>query len=449
MRLTTDSDREQVEINSKQLMPPLLIFVIFLSLIARSVTALTLGNTVEALPGTADQLSYHALALRVLGGDGLSFETAWWPATAAGEQTAAWSFPYTYFLAGVYAIFGPNPLAARLIQSIAVGILQPLLAYAIGRRIFGKTAGLTAAGITAVYAYFVYYSATLMTEPFYITGILLSLFLAIRLVDRAEQGKDLTRLALALGLALGTTVLLRQVFLLFVPILLAWIWWAIRRHLGWYAVLPAVVVALMVLPFTLYNSSRFDSFVLLNTNAGFAFFWANHPVYGTQFEPILPDEMGSYQDLIPDELRGLDEAALDGELLKRGMGFVVDDPIRYFQLSLSRIPVYFMFWPSVQSSSISNVARALSFGLYMPFMIYGLIKAWIDRGKITLRGSVGLLTLFITVYSAIHLLSWSLIRYRLPVDAVLVIFAGLGLVALARRIGALRGHAAQRAQSTF
>ena len=37
------------------------------------------------------------------------------------------------------------------------------------------------------------------------------------------------------------------------------------------------------------------------------------------------------------------------------------------------------------------------------------------------------LVLFVGIYSLIHLFSWALIRYRLPIDAVLLIFAGLGL----------------------
>lgn len=416
-----------------------LILIIAVSVAARVATSVALQDQLQGLPGTADQISYHTIAQRLLDGEGFSFESAWWPATAAGAPTAHWSFLYTYFLAAVYAIFGPHPIAARLIQSIVVGILHPLLAYLLGRRMFGRMAGLAAAGVTAIYAYFIYYSATLMTEPFYIIAILASLYLAIRLVDRStEEVGTASRLispAIALGLTLALGVLLRQVFLLIVPIVLLWMWLASGRRLGWNALLPGIVVAVMVLPFTLYNSTRFDSFVLLNTNAGFAFFWANHPVYGTQFETILPVEMGSYRNLIPDELRGLDEAALDRDLLKRGLGFVVDDPVRYLRLSLSRIPAYFMFWPSNESSTISNFARVLSFGLFLPFMIYGLSKAWIDRGYSALSEPVGLLTILFVVYSAIHLFSWSLIRYRLPVDAVLVIFAGMALVDLAQRIG--------------
>jgi hypothetical protein len=42
-----------------------------------------------------------------------------------------------------------------------------------------------------------------------------------------------------------------------------------------------------------------------------------------------------------------------------------------------------------------------------------------------------------SVYTLIHVLTWTLIRYRLPVDAILVIFAGLALVDLASRVPAL------------
>jgi hypothetical protein len=123
------------------------------------------------------------------------------------------------------------------------------------------------------------------------------------------------------------------------------------------------VVLSLILPFTLYNYIRFERFVLLNTNAGFAFYWANHPIYGTHFVPILPYKWGTYQDLIPKELLSLDEAALDQALLGLGIQFVLDDPVRYLLLSISRIPPYFMFWPSSDSVMISNLTRVFSFGL--------------------------------------------------------------------------------------
>jgi hypothetical protein len=48
------------------------------------------------------------------------------------------------------------------------------------------------------------------------------------------------------------------------------------------------------------------------------------------------------------------------------------------------------------------------------------------------------------LYTAIHLLSWALIRYRLPVDAVMVIFAGSAVVDIGERLraGSLFGRKA-------
>lgn len=427
----------------------LLIGIAVISIAIRLAVAFYLGDQVVALPGIADQISYHNLALRVMNGHGFTFGEAWWPATAAKAPTAMWSYLYTLFLVVVYTVFGPHPLTARLIQVVIVGVLHPYLTYRIGRHVFSETVGLFSAALTAIYAYFIYYTASLMTEAFYITVVIAILYSAIVLSERLSASEDQVsdslkyKFAIGFGMSLGAAVLLRQLFLLFIPFLFFWIWWAAKKRGIIALVIVGVITLGLILPFTIYNYIRFERFVLLNTNAGYAFFWANHPIYGTHFEPILPANLGSYQDLIPTELRGLDEAALDQALLKRGFQFVRDDPGRYLLLSLSRIPAYFKFWPSSESSLISNISRVASFGLFLPLMIYGLVLSLLHRSFTFLysnRQKIVLLYLFIAIYTAIHLLSWALIRYRLPIDAVLVIFAGVGLADLGSRIGVLQGH---------
>ena len=69
-------------------------------------------------------------------------------------------------------------------------------------------------------------------------------------------------------------------------------------------------------------------------------------------------------------------------------------------------------------------------------MLYGLwLSVWrCWRGEnLQQRAYLGLLYLFMVIYTLIHLLSWALIRYRLPVDAILILFAALGLVELVTR----------------
>lgn len=419
----------------------ILTVIILVSVSLRFAAALWLGDEVVNLPGTFDQISYNSLAMRVLEGHGFSFGELWWPLTAANAPTAHWSFLYTLYLVATYAIFGPHPLAARLIQAALVGILHPLMVYLIGRRMFGEIIGLTAAGLTAVYAYFIYYSGALMTEPFYITAILIIVWLTILLIERIQTGSGGSRpwvLAGALGLTLGCTVLMRQVFMAFAPFLFLWILLVLGKKNLRAAILSVVIaggiIVAMIAPFTLYNYSRFGRPVLLNTNAGYAFFYANHPIYGTHFVSILPESMGTYQDLIPSELRGLDEAALDQALMARGMQFVFDDPVRYVLLSISRIPAFFMFWPSADSGMVSNLSRVGSFGILWPFMLYGaLLVVFSKKYAFRVSSPSFLILAFFIIYSGIHLASWSLIRYRLPVDALMLIFAGVGLVDLAHR----------------
>jgi len=193
------------------------------------------------------------------------------------------------------------------------------------------------------------------------------------------------------------------------------------------------------MPFTIRNYKAFDQFVLLNTNAGYAIFWGNHPVHGTQF--ISADEDIDYKSLIPEELLSLDEASLDKKLLKLGISFVTDDPIRYIKLSLSRISDYFRFWPSERSGLLSNISRVLSFGIFFPFMLYGLflsLRTDLNEGiKEFLSSPQLLLYLFMLVYTGIHLVTWAMIRYRLPVDAVLILFASLAFVDIFNRFSRL------------
>ena len=456
-----------VDANPSQSARRWLISILFFAISLRVAAAFALGDHVGPLPGTYDQVSYDRLAQRVVDGYGFTFDKLWWPYTRPKEPTAHWSFLYTLYLAGLYSLVGHHPLIARLIQAILVGALMPWLVYRLGCRHFGRQVGLIASGVMACYAYFIYYAATLMTENFYIIGILWVLDIAGQLGQAGESPSAARRQGLLLGLALGVTVLLRQVFLLFIPVLFIWLLWRSYRYQtgpGWAALIAkkneaaggttsrgrdlasdlrnkpmlrmtgilltaTVVLLVAILPWTVRNYLAFHRFVLLNTNAGFAFYWSNHPIHGQNYPATLTD-WDAYIRLIPPELLSLDEAELDQTLLKRGLGFVRDDPRRYLLLSISRFDDYFMFWPSTESSLISNVSRSLSFGLWLPFMAYGLVV----HVRRSFSSEILILYLFIIVYSVIHLLSWSLIRYRLPVDAVLIVFAGATLVEIQMKL---------------
>jgi hypothetical protein len=61
----------------------------------------------------------------------------------------------------------------------------------------------------------------------------------------------------------------------------------------------------------------------------------------------------------------------------------------------------------------------------LPFILYGLVLAIFNPYFVN-RNS--LLFLFVAFYTLLHILTWAMVRYRLPVDAVLIPFAALALL---------------------
>jgi hypothetical protein len=423
----------------------ILIVILAVSVALRVGTALYLGDIVDAPPLLTDQRSYDALGERLITGHGFSFDRGWYPFTPANTPTAHWSFLYSLFVAGVYAIFGPHPLAGRLVQAVLGGIALPLLVYALSRRLFSancwsdrlrarrldpETLGLTAAGIAAVYFYFVLYSATLMTETFYLSALLWSLYEAIALAERPTL-----KHAVLLGISLGITTLLRQSILPWIAVMFVWLLWSgyqarrLRKLTGAVAV-AAGLIALTILPFTLRNYAAYGQFLLLNSNAGYAMFSAQHPMHGTSFKEFDAAP-------VPADLNGLNEAQLDRELMQRGIGFVLAEPGRYLLLSLSRIPDYFEFWPTPDTAPLNNLGRAGSIGVLLPFMLAGMIMALRLAGpraqgnwRSFSTSPLAMVLLFMLVYSVLHIFTWAMPRYRLPVDAVALSFAALAFDAL-------------------
>jgi 4-amino-4-deoxy-L-arabinose transferase-like glycosyltransferase len=396
-----------------------LTLILAAAVLIRIPVALLMGDQVTELPGIQDQISYDALARSLLDGRGYSFTENWYPFTPANTPTAHWSFLYPLYLAGTYAITGYHPLVARLLQAVVGSALLCFLVYKIGRRVVNEETGLVAAGLAAVYGYFIYYNVALMTETFSIVLVLLTLYLSIELKENPT-----TIRWVGLGVALGLAALLRQTVLLFAPFLLFWLYLELRIRgiRWWYFSLPVITMLLFVSPWTLRNYLVYRGFLLLNSNAGYALYASNNPNLESDWRNefvVVP---------VPEELAGQNEAELDRALTQKGLEYILADPKRSLWLNLDKALEYFRFWPSSDSSRISNLNRVLSFGLYLPFMVLGLgisVSRW--------RNFVPLY-LFMVIHTGIHLLSWPSPRYRLPVDAVLIVFAGLALTELARQL---------------
>jgi 4-amino-4-deoxy-L-arabinose transferase-like glycosyltransferase len=388
-----------------------LLWILLVALVLRLAAALILGNTVRGLSGAQDEITYSMLGHRFVQGFGLTFPENWYPWIKANAEQAYFSDAISYYLAAIYALFGYQPLAARLITGLLSTVCIGLL-YLLGARLFGKTVGLVAAGIAAVYAYLIYYGVTLVTEPLFILALLVTMLLTYSILDRPSLWKWL-----ALGVTLALAVLLRMAVVFFVLALLGWLFWRVKQG-RWQILIPLVVITLAIIPFTIQNYQMFGRFLLLEANFGHVFWNGNHPDSLGNFHPyrVFP---------IPPDVLALDnDVDITNELLRRGIQNIVNDPALFVMLTLTRLREFFLFWPTAESDTLANLLRVFSFGLMWPFALAGL---WLSRRQ---WRDLLPIYIFMLMHTGVYAITWTMVRYRVPLDTFLIPFAAVAAVQL-------------------
>ncbi|MEO7397358.1 MAG: glycosyltransferase family 39 protein, partial [Ilumatobacteraceae bacterium] len=159
-----------------------------------------------------------------------------------------------------------------------IGIVTVALIGRLGWRVAGRRVGVVAAFIAALYPNLWMNDALIMAETVSTLTAVIALWFAVRHAERLSLTS-----ALLCGLAVGLATLARSELLLLAPLFALiglrrepWNWVQLRRWASQALVVVAAAVALLV-PWTLYNLSRFDAPVLLSTNAGGALHGANCP----------------------------------------------------------------------------------------------------------------------------------------------------------------------------
>ena len=219
-----------------------------------------------------------------------------WAVPPGREDPQIYRYPYfqapayAYFLALLYRVFGPDYLAPRIAQML-IGLLSAALAFHIGKRWWGKTAGLIWAALMAVYWVFIYFEGELMGVS---AAVFLVLLLNLTLEWSTERAGRL-RGCLA-GLVLGLTALFRPNILLFLPAAALWGAWVLSRRKGKKRIpswLGGLVLGVLVAisPAAVRNYLVSGEFVLISTNAGQSLAVGNNELSDgtTHFIPGLGD----------------------------------------------------------------------------------------------------------------------------------------------------------------
>lgn len=398
-----------------------------------------LGGALPAPP--RDQELYIRLAGRISGGEGLSFspdEAAAkygrvpdnvvgqsWSGTEnlvfgmvpAGEPTAAVEPGYPVLLALAFALLGPVSGGVFLLNTLffLAGAFAVRLLVA-GR--WGERTANLAAFLWALYPPFVYYTAYAMTEAVHIS--LLAVVLA--LADRAG-GRPWW--AAGAGAALGALCLVRATALLILPFLCGWVLWRVRRGrslrpaLGRTALMAVAFMAMMV-PWMARNASALGEPVLMPTKGSLNIWMRSNPealelegigLPGWVEESIVNRRLLEYPDLPADA----GELARSEALGDRAMDFALSNPVLMAWLVPLRLGA---FMDPSPAGGAAGMAQLLLFG---GLMLLGSAGLYLHRRTPTAQ----LLALCFVAYALVHSLAHGGVRYRLPVETVMIVGTAL------------------------
>ncbi len=324
---------------------------------------------------------------------------------------------YPTMIAGVYALAGPDLTRLRVAEAV-VGTATVGVIGAAGAGLFGGPAGLVAAALAALHPVLVLLPSTQYSENW----LLFLLALAFAAAFAAWRRSGWWRWALT-GALLGLGLLVRPSIVTLVPGFALGLIPALRRR-GRPWLLPLLVAglatALTVSPWIVRNHRVHGRWFFVSTGGGASFWLANNAAMTG-----ATDQLVTYPPELMREMSGLTSAAARESLFyRRGMDFVREDPGRAARLYAIRLGNLFSFYPETATrSSFLNTGSRIGQGLVTGLIFLGALLA-LRR----LRATAALWPMLgaIVTFSLASAAYFTVFRYRLPLEPLLLWMAGLG-----------------------
>ncbi len=367
------------------------------------------------------------------------FHHAWAQAIAKGDTFLDGPYYraplYTWFLGGIYRVFGPFTLPARMLQA-GLGALSCGLLFLIGRLVFDRTVGLLASFCAALAWVIVYFDAELLS-PVVIVFLNLLLLLGLFLV-RENQRSALWMLN---GVLLGLSAVTRPDILLYTPVIagwIAWLNWRSWRRISVYALAFATGCLLPILPVTVRNYIAGDEFVLIAANGGVNLFIGNNAradgftasVPGVDPNTTLAWYYDQRERAERAEGRSLKDSEVSRYYLREAWRFMTGEPARAVKLLVKKARYFWSRWEIANNQDIyfvtdtyTPISRWLPLGFWLigPLGLLGMLLA-MHRGRdlFPLWGMV-------LTYYLLGIVFFVNARYRLPAVIVLILLGSYAL----------------------
>jgi 4-amino-4-deoxy-L-arabinose transferase-like glycosyltransferase len=323
----------------------------------------------------------------------------------------------------LWSTFGPSILLAKLVMAL-LSATTCVLTVALARRLFDGTVGIAAGLILACYPGAIHWSATLgpvgLASLFLVSGI-------IALVSaRTAAGYGLA------GLAFGMLALTRPIYLPY-AVLLTGLLAAHHPKARWRATaLPfALAVVTVLAPWVARNWWIHRAFVVTSTEGGLTFVECNSPYSLTRNMGEWTFGFAESQPAITTMADKLPEVAFDRWLYRKGLTYIGEHPLAYARAFLLRIWYLWRPAPRLFAGGYSWKHSVIMTLTWSPLFLLAAYAAWSQRlWRRSNHAALWLAVLWITL--AAGLIRGS-IRYRGPLEPLVICYAAAGLHQTARR----------------
>jgi len=344
-----------------------------------------------------------------------------------------WQAPlYSFFLGGIYRLFGWSWPAARFAQAL-IGAGSCVLVLALARRRLSERWARGTFGVVCLYGPLLYFEGQLLRETL---GTFL--FLLWALLEEVDRERPRLVRALGSGLTLGLATLCRENLLLVLPLALLLRGWSSAAGARRATVAMVVGFVLALTPVTLHNARTARAFIPISTSGGINLFLANN-ADARHTLAIRPGREWTALVARPwRETRRIEDLEASRFFYRQATAWMVREPAAFLE-GLARKALDLCAAREVKRNLDLYEARHGSWllGLLMwkigpfgfPFGILGPL-AMLGLGWRLRRDR---LTWIVLLFAAGVVLFFPSARHRLPIIPFLVLFAVTAIEELARR----------------
>jgi 4-amino-4-deoxy-L-arabinose transferase-like glycosyltransferase len=396
--------------------------IALVGLVLRITYVLTVGADIDL---GADATWYQLQSGFISGGSGYLNPQA---LLEGGRVVPTAAFPPLWpGLLAIVDLAGPSSRVALQLTGACVGTTTVVLTGILGRRVANPTVALVGAGIVALSPAMIAADGSLMSDSL---GVALIVLVAI-LASTATERPSITRFAM-LGGALGLAMLARNdtalVGGLLVCVAVAGARAVSTRERFVRLAVSAGIALLLVTPWAVRNSVRFETPVAGSTNLGSLLEGAN---CDTTYRGGRIG-MWDVSCLIETKRGGRSEADAASAAVRRGVEYALDHPARAVLVAPIRVARAFGLWNPLSQAPLEaeetrSEAWQIAAWAYALAMLLLAIWGFVTLARADLRRTLPLVAMVAGTIVVI-VFSWGNPRFRLSAEPALAIAAAAAIV---------------------